>query len=193
MEWAEVSSVDRDGMAGKSCLHSTANLIAAQGMDPATDFRGGGLLALESLLDLHRLRPVLFKRLMNKSHGVRAEWEYPFAVAGVNLTFTLTEMLKLRDPSQTRNTSHIRGFLRLLDVEENLFSHLFCIMFALLDKTWLDMKATYMEFPLVMKCVRTLPVSDVVTLVLVCSERRVRKWKKLLETNQEILTSYKNC
>ena len=193
MEWAEVCPVDRDGMAGKSCLHTTADLIAAQGMDPATDFRGGGLLALESLLDLHHLRPVLFKKLMNKSDGVRAEWEYPFAVAGVNLTFTLTEMLQLRDPSQTRNTSHIRGFLRLLDVEENLFSHLFCIMFALLDKTWLDMKATYMEFPLVMKYALHSSCFPCYMTMLFRLERRVRKWKRLLDTNHEILVNYRSC
>lgn len=120
-------------------------------MDPATDFRGGGFLALECLCDLHGKDPILFQKLMHKSEGQRSEWEYPFAVAGVNVTFNLTEMLQLRNPVNTPTTPHARGFVQLLEIDEDAFNQLFCIMFELLDKNWLDMKASYMEFPAVMK------------------------------------------
>lgn len=33
--------------------------------------------------------PVLFDALRHKRRGSRSAWEYPFAAAGVNLTFTL--------------------------------------------------------------------------------------------------------
>ena len=60
-----------------------------QGTDPGTDFRGAGLLALECLLFLAQRQPALFDALRHKREGARSQWEYPFAVGGVNLTFML--------------------------------------------------------------------------------------------------------
>lgn len=37
-----------------------------------------------------------FQMLLHKSEGRRAEWEYPFAVAGVNVSFMLIQMLDLQ-------------------------------------------------------------------------------------------------
>jgi hypothetical protein len=37
-----------------------------------------------------------FQRLLHKQEGKRASWEYPFAVAGLNITFMLIQMLDLR-------------------------------------------------------------------------------------------------
>ena len=42
-------------------------------------------------------RPELFQQLLHKTEGQRSDWEYPFAVAGVNLTFMLQEVVGLRD------------------------------------------------------------------------------------------------
>jgi hypothetical protein len=67
-----------------------------QGEDPATDFRGSGHLGLECLLYLAEEHPDTFARLMNKQEGQRSDWEYPFAVAGLNLTFMLEEVVGLR-------------------------------------------------------------------------------------------------
>ena len=39
-----------------------------------------------------------FRRLLNKEEGARAEWEYPFAVGGLNVTFMLIQLLDLRAP-----------------------------------------------------------------------------------------------
>ena len=36
-----------------------------------------------------------FQRLLKKQGGKRAAWEYPFAVAGVNITFMNMQMLDL--------------------------------------------------------------------------------------------------
>lgn len=36
-----------------------------------------------------------FRRLLLKQPGKRAEWEYPFAIAGINISFMLTQMLEL--------------------------------------------------------------------------------------------------
>lgn len=37
-----------------------------------------------------------FQRLLHKLDGNRAEWEYPFAVAGINISFMLIQMLDLQ-------------------------------------------------------------------------------------------------
>jgi hypothetical protein len=37
-----------------------------------------------------------FQELLRKQNGDRAIWEYPFAVAGVNITFMLIQMLDLQ-------------------------------------------------------------------------------------------------
>lgn len=37
-----------------------------------------------------------FQRLLHKQEGKRAEWEYPFAVAGINISFMLVQMLNLQ-------------------------------------------------------------------------------------------------
>ena len=70
-----------------------------QGKDPATDFRGGGVLGLDNLIGLHTHFPRTFAALLHKTRGSRAEIEYPFAVAGVNISFQLMTMLGLRDPA----------------------------------------------------------------------------------------------
>jgi len=36
-----------------------------------------------------------FKRLMLKQQGMRAVWEYPFAVAGINISYMLIQLLEL--------------------------------------------------------------------------------------------------
>lgn len=38
-----------------------------------------------------------FQDLLRKQEGDRAMWEYPFAVAGVNITFMLIQMLDLEE------------------------------------------------------------------------------------------------
>uniref|UniRef100_K3YUT8 ELMO domain-containing protein n=1 Tax=Setaria italica TaxID=4555 RepID=K3YUT8_SETIT len=67
-----------------------------QGKDPSTDFRGGGFISLENLLFFARNYPKSFQELLRKQNGDRAIWEYPFAVAGVNITFMLIQMLDLQ-------------------------------------------------------------------------------------------------
>ncbi|XP_021279804.1 uncharacterized protein LOC110413355 isoform X3 [Herrania umbratica] len=66
-----------------------------QGKDPSTDFRGGGFISLENLLFFARSFPKSFQDLLRKQEGDRSVWEYPFAVAGVNITFMLIQMLDL--------------------------------------------------------------------------------------------------
>lgn len=123
-----------------------------QGNDPSTDFRGGGFISLENLLFFAKRYSKSFQQLLRKKGGRRATWEYPFAVAGVNITFMLIQMLDLRSskPSSWMGAS----FLRILAEEEMAFDLLYCVAFKVMDTLWLTMHASYMEFNVVMKATR---------------------------------------
>ncbi|KAB1225808.1 ELMO domain-containing protein A [Morella rubra] len=123
-----------------------------QGRDPSTDFRGAGFISLENLLFFAKTFSTPFQRLLKKQGGKRAAWEYPFAVAGVNITFMIMQMLNL-DASKPR--TFIRTvFLQMLSENEWAFDLLYCVAFVVMDKQWLERNATYMEFNDVLKSTR---------------------------------------
>ncbi|RZC74499.1 hypothetical protein C5167_049979 [Papaver somniferum] len=120
-----------------------------QGKDPATDFRGGGFISLENLLFFAKMFPKSYQDLLQKQEGNRAMWEYPFAVAGVNITFMLIQMLDLEAVKPRTMTGVV--FLKLLEENDDAFDILYCITFKLMDQQWLAMNASYMDFNTVMK------------------------------------------
>ncbi|KAL8511014.1 hypothetical protein ACS0TY_017732 [Phlomoides rotata] len=101
-----------------------------QGANPSTDFR-----------------------LLLKQVGDRAEWEYPFAVAGINVTYMLIQMLDLHS-GRPRCLPGF-NFIGLLGEDENAFDILYCVAFAMMDAQWLAMHASYMEFNEVLQVTRT--------------------------------------
>ncbi|KAK1273443.1 hypothetical protein QJS04_geneDACA012526 [Acorus gramineus] len=123
-----------------------------QGKDPSTDFRGGGFISLENLLFFAKNFPKSFQDLLWKQEGDRAMWEYPFAVAGVNITFMLIQMLDLQAAKPRTMMGAV--FLKLLAENERAFDLLYCITFKLMDHLWLAMHASYMDFNTVMKSTR---------------------------------------
>ncbi|PIN18356.1 hypothetical protein CDL12_08975 [Handroanthus impetiginosus] len=123
-----------------------------QGKDPSTDFRGGGFISLENLLYFARNFPKSFQDLLRKNEGERSLWEYPFAVAGVNITFMLIQMLDLE--AVKPRTIAGATFLKFLADNESAFDLLYCITFKLMDHQWLAMHASYMDFNTVMKATR---------------------------------------
>ncbi|XP_024188033.1 uncharacterized protein LOC112192508 isoform X3 [Rosa chinensis] len=94
-----------------------------------------------------------FHRLLHKQDGTRAEWEYPFAVAGINISFVLAQMLDLQSAKPT-SLAGIR-FLQLLQEDEMAFDNLYCVTFQMMDAQWLAKRASYMEFNDVMKSTTT--------------------------------------
>ncbi|KAJ3669005.1 hypothetical protein LUZ60_010955 [Juncus effusus] len=123
-----------------------------QGSDPSTDFRGGGFISLENLIYFAKTYPDSFQRLLHKKDGERSKWEYPFAAAGINISFMLAQMLDFQS-GKPRTEVGIR-FLDLLGEDEMAFDRLYCVVFQILDSEWLAKKATYMEFNEVMKATR---------------------------------------
>jgi predicted outer membrane lipoprotein len=141
-----------------------------QGLDPATDFRGAGRFGLENLLQLGRRRPRLFRALLKKERGTRSAWEYPFCVAGLNLTFALSgpDVLGLvatagpgTNGGGRRKTAAGRAFAAMVAraeadggsaaaAAERAFDEVYAAAFAVLDAVWLERGAGYMEFGAVM-------------------------------------------
>ncbi|CAI9775299.1 unnamed protein product [Fraxinus pennsylvanica] len=124
-----------------------------QGRDPSTDFRGAGFISLENLLFFAKTFSTSFQSLLKKQAGKRAIWEYPFAVAGVNITFMIMQMLDL-DAMKPRK--FVRAvFLKMLSENEWAFDLLYCVAFLIMDKLWLEKNATYMEFNEILKSARS--------------------------------------
>ncbi|KAG0455247.1 hypothetical protein HPP92_024223 [Vanilla planifolia] len=128
-------------------------LMGWQGKDPSTDFRGAGFISLENLLFFAKTFSASFQRLLNKQGGKRAAWEYPFAVAGVNITFMIIQMLDLRSPKARTFVRSV--FIQMLAENEWTFDLLYCVAFMVMDKKWLEMNASYMEFNEVLRSTRT--------------------------------------
>lgn len=139
-----------------------------QGKDPSTDFRGGGFISLENLLFFARNFPKFFQDLLRKQEGDRALWEYPFAVAGVNITFMLIQMLDLE--AVKPRTLVGATFLKFLAENESAFDLLYCITFKLLDHQWLEMHASYMDFNSVMKATRRQVENELLLEDVTCLE-----------------------
>ncbi|XP_019453717.1 PREDICTED: ELMO domain-containing protein A isoform X1 [Lupinus angustifolius] len=138
-----------------------------QGPNPSTDFRGCGFISLENLLFFARTYPATFHRLMLKKDGRRATYEYPFAVAGINISFMLIQMLDLC--SGKPRCIPGMNFVKLLGENEEAFNILYCIAFKMMDAQWLAMNASYMNFNEVlhatrMKLERELSFGDINTI-----------------------------
>ncbi|CAN1338420.1 Engulfment and cell motility protein 3, partial [Linum perenne] len=118
----------------------------------AVFIRGCGFIALENLLFFARTYPASFRRLLFKQCGKRSEWEYPFAVAGINVSYMLIQMLDLQSGNNNFITSATSA--TKLAEDDTAFDVLFCITFQLMDAQWLAMRASYMEFSEVLQVTR---------------------------------------
>ncbi|KAE8716604.1 ELMO/CED-12 family protein isoform 2 [Hibiscus syriacus] len=128
-----------------------------QGRDPSTDFRcwihffGEPVILCQDILGKYIIL-TSFQGLLKKQGGKRSAWEYPFAVAGVNITFMIMQMLDL---DASKPGTFIRSvFLQILSENEWAFDLLYCVAFVVMDKQWLERNATYMEFNEVLKSTR---------------------------------------
>lgn len=121
-----------------------------QSDDPGRDFRGAGVLSLDSILFFSRSRPSEFLRLATKASGTRVEWEYPFAAAGVNVTHELTQLLGLQAGRGAPSAGPPRAVADLLSETDEAFETLVIYGLQVLDSLWLKERASYMEFPGIM-------------------------------------------
>lgn len=122
-----------------------------QGKDPATDFRGMGLLGLYNLLYFGENSGDTWRGIITRNIE-RKEREYPAAVAGINITQMLFELLQLGKPVNY-NGPPLKIFRVVFD-HPAAFEEMYCKTFQALDRMWDDMNASYMDFPKVIAAVR---------------------------------------
>ena len=104
-----------------------------------------------------------WRRLLEKLDGDRADWEYPFAVAGLNTAFMLLEVTGVQkgmtSPSRAQGGGgHQRAavaYASLAEADDRAFEQLFVASFEALDREWLKQRASYMQFNAVLSAVRS--------------------------------------
>ena len=113
--------------------------IGFQGKNPATDFRGMGILSLKNLLYFLESKPEEAKRLFSLSQ--HPNLGYPFAVAGINITGLVFDLLR---------SGKLKAYFYSTDVVKyslNDFQELFLNMFCAFSDFYLSSEPkTIMEF-----------------------------------------------
>lgn len=164
--------------------------LGFQGCAPETDFRGGGLFSLELLVGFAEAKPELLASILRhaeRNPGCAADDPdapafYPFAAAGINVTFMITELLDLRTrrasaatvessatppssprhieaaafrrPPTTESGKHFLATFRTHEGAQAELCRVFVEALVHLDRVWVDSGATYMDFPTVLAGVR---------------------------------------
>jgi len=116
-----------------------------QGTDPASDFRGMGILALRHLIYFAKIHGDEFRALV-RSQEDNNDTYYPVAVAGINISKLLFDLL---GQSSEKYAGQLK-YLQLLSSHRNAFEEIYCICMQFFDKTWEEMEASYFNFSSVM-------------------------------------------
>jgi hypothetical protein len=106
-----------DANGGVAIVSERWKRLGFQGCDPATDFRGSGLMALRQMIQLFDSYPSILRQIFTDSETVEEEagegspnsiptrrkcCEYPFAAACVNITMHLLMLLSI-EPHRTES------------------------------------------------------------------------------------------
>jgi len=130
-----------------------------QNVDPGTDFRGMGLLGLNNLLYFAENKPDVLREIVLEQAS-RKERDYPVAVVGINVTQALYQIFDVVKCSNALAngvnpaSNQIDRVYRVLFDQPQAFQEIYCIAFQMLDYTWDEMKASYMDFPKVLAAVK---------------------------------------
>jgi hypothetical protein len=169
---SEATSKSSSAVASLSPLHMALvspdwGEVGFQGADPATDFRGMGLLGLTQLEYLARTKPDMARRmLLNANHPRRY---YPFAATGINISAFVLELLSQRRVHAALFAALESGSLQhvvnewdgpgennaLVEVGLRAVNECYCEVFELFDSTWsLRDPQDVMQFPVIFEEVK---------------------------------------
>ncbi|KAF9429694.1 hypothetical protein BGZ94_009845 [Podila epigama] len=111
--------------------------IGFQGKDPATDFRGMGMLGLDDLVYYAKYYPESSKKALECSHH-ETQW-YSFAIVGINITAFAV---------QTLRTRQLQHYLFLNGTDRSVYHEFYCYLFHRFNGYWmtLEPKPTIMDF-----------------------------------------------
>lgn len=98
--------------------------IGFQGKDPATDFRGMGLLGLDDLIYMAKTYPDLCSRILSASNHVQAG--FSMAIVGINLTDMALNMVRNRD---------LQYHFYVYGIAKDVYHEFFCKSLSFLQNT----------------------------------------------------------
>ena len=126
--------------------------IGFQRDDPASDVRGGGQLCLEQLVYFtstynHRAMEMIEGQRMLRARST--ELAYPWAAAGINVSRMCASLVgivgvRLGEKATSPYFKKSRAWALLRD--EQTFNEFYCVVFDMLDRRWIEQRATYMQF-----------------------------------------------
>jgi len=99
--------------------------IGFQGVDPATDFRGMGILGLEQLIYFAQNFNETAKHVLKCSHH-KISW-YSFAITGINITALELDLLRER---------HLQYYLITHESSVDSFNEFYCYLFTEFNNYW---------------------------------------------------------
>lgn len=117
--------------------------LGFQGRDPATDFRGMGILGLRQLLAFCESAQgkSIFLSLVSSNSNESAHLNFPFAIAGINIT---SSILGLRRPTLFKQYLLMAAGGATENAE--FFQALYCKVFGLFWEHWEQSERNYMHF-----------------------------------------------
>jgi len=125
--------------------------IGFQGIDPATDFRGMGILGLEQLIYFAQNFNDTAKHILSCSHH-KYSW-YSFAITGINLTALELDLLRER---------HLQYYLISHEASIESFNEFYCYLFTEFNNYWFKRPepVTVMNFNEVFKSFKGKIIND---------------------------------
>jgi len=117
--------------------------LGFQGNNPATDFRGMGLLGLRCLIYFAQTHADEFRGLLAQHR------DYPVACAGINITAMLLKRLVSADGTPIEASPLFALLCR--DGRDNGFEEVYCSVFVWFDTLWARSDASYMDFPAILE------------------------------------------
>jgi len=99
--------------------------IGFQGLDPITDFRGGGLLSLRQLVYFADENKEIIDKINERANHVKTG--YGLAITGINITVMLMDALK---------SGHLKQYFYHRQINDNQLNQLYAQCFLLFDRLW---------------------------------------------------------
>jgi hypothetical protein len=124
-------------------ISSQWSRVGFQGTDPATDFRGFGVLGLDAMLYFAGQHTDEWRGVIARNEA-RAEREYPVATAVINACKLVNDLFHLADGTSAQN-----DLLSPLALSDAAFEAIVHVAMLIIDRLWDDMNASYMQFPAV--------------------------------------------
>jgi len=127
-----------------------------QSSNPRTDFRGGGLLSLQSMTYFSETYPNMFREIVFEAGGCG---DYPFSAGFVNICYMIVLYFRLNvEPGifiggdETASSKCLKAFASLAqDPDAHAFEELFSVCCIKLHRTWRRLSrregASLMDFP----------------------------------------------